>query len=175
VGPRCVERLSNRFRLMLKSCSRIVLWIRPSRPTENGYIRSVSGRLREERLNAELFSDLLDARAKLETGEVRHRIYVSFGGHVDTNWRDVRHQDSLKVRSLILFLEVGVPCGAPALQRNRHCHSRPRLVSPPWSSHGWQTNKTRLERSPLKTTGETLDRCAYELRHFSWLRPLTRW
>jgi putative transposase len=41
-------------------------FIRPGRPTENGFIESFNGRLRDECLNAELFSDLLDARAKLE-------------------------------------------------------------------------------------------------------------
>jgi putative transposase len=41
-------------------------FIRPGRPTENGYIESFNGKLRDECLNAELFSDLLDARQKLE-------------------------------------------------------------------------------------------------------------
>jgi putative transposase len=41
-------------------------FIRPGRPTENGYIESFNGRLRDECLNAELFLDLLDARKKLE-------------------------------------------------------------------------------------------------------------
>jgi putative transposase len=41
-------------------------FIRPGRPMENGYIESFNGRLRDECLNAELFSDLLDARAKLD-------------------------------------------------------------------------------------------------------------
>ena len=41
-------------------------FIRPGRPMENGYIESFNGRLRDECLNAELFSDLLDARTKLE-------------------------------------------------------------------------------------------------------------
>jgi putative transposase len=41
-------------------------FIRPGRPMENGYIESFNGRLRDECLNAELFSDLLDARRKLE-------------------------------------------------------------------------------------------------------------
>jgi len=40
-------------------------FIRPGRPMENGYIESFNGRLRDECLNVELFSDLLDARAKL--------------------------------------------------------------------------------------------------------------
>jgi len=40
-------------------------FIWPGRPMENGYIESFNGRLRDECLNVELFSDLLDARAKL--------------------------------------------------------------------------------------------------------------
>jgi len=42
-------------------------FIRPGRPMDNGFIESFNGRLRDECLNAELFSDLLDARAKLDT------------------------------------------------------------------------------------------------------------
>jgi len=41
-------------------------FIRPGRPMDNGYIESFNGRLRDECLNAELFSDLLDARTKLD-------------------------------------------------------------------------------------------------------------
>lgn len=41
-------------------------FIRPGRPTEDGYIESFNGKLRDECLNAELFLDLLDARRKLE-------------------------------------------------------------------------------------------------------------
>ncbi len=41
-------------------------FIRPGRPTENGFIESFNGKLRDECLNAELFSDLVDARRKLE-------------------------------------------------------------------------------------------------------------
>ena len=40
-------------------------FIRPGRPTENGFIESFDGKLRDECLNAELFLDLLDARRKL--------------------------------------------------------------------------------------------------------------
>ena len=36
------------------------------KPTENGHIESFNGRLRDELLNAELFSDLVDAQGKLE-------------------------------------------------------------------------------------------------------------
>jgi putative transposase len=40
-------------------------FIWPGRPMENGHIESVNGKLRDECLNLELFSDLLDARTKL--------------------------------------------------------------------------------------------------------------
>jgi len=40
-------------------------FIRPGRPVENGFIESFNGRLRDECLNAEWFSSLDDARAKL--------------------------------------------------------------------------------------------------------------
>jgi putative transposase len=41
-------------------------FIRPGRPTQNGYIESFNGRLRDECLNTEVFSNLADAREKLE-------------------------------------------------------------------------------------------------------------
>jgi len=41
-------------------------FIRPGKPTENGYIESFNGRLRDECLNAELFWTEEDARRKLE-------------------------------------------------------------------------------------------------------------
>jgi putative transposase len=40
-------------------------FIRPGRPTENGYIESFNGRLRDECLNVEVFFTLTDARRKL--------------------------------------------------------------------------------------------------------------
>lgn len=40
-------------------------FIRPGRPTENAFIESFNGKLRDECLNGELFLDLLDARRKL--------------------------------------------------------------------------------------------------------------
>ena len=41
-------------------------FIRPGRPVQNGYIESFNGRLRDECLNTEVFSNLADAREKLE-------------------------------------------------------------------------------------------------------------
>ena len=57
-------------------------FIRPGKPMENGYIESFNGRLRDECLNAELFSDLLDARRKLEAWRRdynEHRPHSSIG------------------------------------------------------------------------------------------------
>jgi putative transposase len=48
-------------------CRKVKLdFIRPGKPTENAYIESFNGRLREECLNQELFKDLRDAQYKLE-------------------------------------------------------------------------------------------------------------
>ena len=41
-------------------------FIRPGKPTENGYIESFNGRLRDECLNTHLFFSLADAKKKLE-------------------------------------------------------------------------------------------------------------
>lgn len=41
-------------------------FIRPGKPTENGFIESFNGRLRDELLNTELFFDLAEARKMLE-------------------------------------------------------------------------------------------------------------
>ena len=41
-------------------------FIRPGHPTENGYIESFNGRLRDECLNVEVFFTLADARQKLD-------------------------------------------------------------------------------------------------------------
>jgi putative transposase len=41
-------------------------FIRPGRPTENGFIESFNGRLRDERLNVELFGSLEDVQRILQ-------------------------------------------------------------------------------------------------------------
>lgn len=45
-------------------------FIRPGKPTENAYIESFNGRLRDECLNEEVFVSLQDARDKLEKWRV---------------------------------------------------------------------------------------------------------
>jgi putative transposase len=42
-------------------------FIRPGKPTENGYIESFNGKLRDELLNTEIFLNVEEARKKLET------------------------------------------------------------------------------------------------------------
>jgi len=64
-------------------------FIRPGKPMENGFIESFNGRLRDECLNAELFSDLLDARKKLEAWRRdynEHRPHSSIGNLTPTEF-----------------------------------------------------------------------------------------
>jgi len=42
------------------------LFIEPSSPWENGYIESFNGKLRDELLNMELFTTLIEARVLIE-------------------------------------------------------------------------------------------------------------
>ena len=44
-------------------------FIQPGKPTDNAYIESFNGRLREECLNVHWFEDLTDARAKLQVSK----------------------------------------------------------------------------------------------------------
>ena len=50
-------------------------FIRPGKPTENGYIESFNGRLRDECLNVHLFFDIEDARQKLEAWRTDYNHY----------------------------------------------------------------------------------------------------
>lgn len=45
-------------------------FIQPGKPTQNAYIKSFNGRLRDECLNANWFTSLSDARRKVETWRV---------------------------------------------------------------------------------------------------------
>jgi putative transposase len=54
----------------------------PGKPTENGFVESFQGRFRDECLNAEIFEDLEDAKAKIAAWRVdynRHRPHSSLG------------------------------------------------------------------------------------------------
>lgn len=58
-------------------------FIRPGKPTENGYIESFNGKLRDECLNTEIFFTLEDARQKLERWRKdynEHRPHSALGG-----------------------------------------------------------------------------------------------
>lgn len=57
-------------------------FIRPGKPTENSYIESFNGRLRDECLNVHQFVSMDDARAKIEAWRIdynRHRPHSSLG------------------------------------------------------------------------------------------------
>ena len=57
-------------------------FIRPGKPTENGFIESFNGKLRDEFLNLNLFASLADARIKLEAWRKdynEHRPHSSIG------------------------------------------------------------------------------------------------
>jgi putative transposase len=64
-------------------------FIRPGRPTENGYIESFNGRLRDECLNVEVFFTLADVRDKLE--------------HWRQDYNQVRPHSSLRDSAPALF------------------------------------------------------------------------
>jgi putative transposase len=78
-------------------------FIRPGRPMENGYIETFNGRLRDECLNAELFSDLVDARTKLAAWRQdhnEHRPHGSIGNLTPVEFaRSVRMDGPRKSKS----------------------------------------------------------------------------
>jgi len=76
-------------------------FIRPGKPTENAYIESFNGRLRDECLNTNLFFSIDDARRKLETWRV--------------DYNTVRPHSSLGDRSPSELLEA-------------HCQEAPRAA-----------------------------------------------
>lgn len=47
-----------------------LLFSRPGTPTDNGYIESESGKLRDECLNQHLFTTIKDAKEKLEAWRI---------------------------------------------------------------------------------------------------------
>ena len=49
-------------------------FIRPGKPTENAYIETFNGRLRDECLNAHVFISLADAREKIEAWRVDYNL-----------------------------------------------------------------------------------------------------
>jgi transposase InsO family protein len=53
------------FTSRLHSSGESLDFIRPGKPTENGFIESFNGRLRDKLLNVSLFLSLSDARYKL--------------------------------------------------------------------------------------------------------------
>ena len=50
-------------------------FIRPGKPSENGYIESFNGKLRDECLNANQFLTIADARSKIEAWRVDYNLH----------------------------------------------------------------------------------------------------
>lgn len=64
-----------RSRVLVKWCHENgveLRFITPGKPTENGHIESLNGTLRNECLNEYWFTDLADAREKIEAGALQH-------------------------------------------------------------------------------------------------------
>ncbi len=75
-----------RSRALVKWCHEndvLLRFITPGRPTENGHVESLNGTLRNECLNEHWFTDLTDARDKIEKWRTRYnsfRPHSSLGG-----------------------------------------------------------------------------------------------
>ena len=69
---------------------------RPGKPTENAYIESFNGRLRDECLNVEQFTSIEDARAKIEAWRIdynHYRPHRSLGDRTPVEF--MRHMQSI--------------------------------------------------------------------------------
>ena len=69
--------------------------MRPGKPTENGYIESFNGRLRDECLNVHQFMSLADAQAKIEAWRRRlqqRRPHSSLGHLTPTEFAKQRQE-----------------------------------------------------------------------------------
>jgi len=53
-------------------------YIQPGKPTQNAFIESFNGRLRDELLNEEVFTSLADARRKI----AKWRMTIIISGHI---------------------------------------------------------------------------------------------
>ena len=97
-------------------------FIRPVRPMENGYIESFNGMLRDECLNGELFSDILDARQKLAAWKRDYneeRPHTSIGepdaGRVCTPGQDHGELDRGEILNLRMVHKLGAGHGCRGL------------------------------------------------------------
>jgi len=71
-------------------------FIHPGKPTENGYIESFNGRLRDECLNVHQFMSLDDARSRIEAWRIdynQHRPHSALG-HLTPSEYALRSQDN---------------------------------------------------------------------------------
>ena len=92
--------------------------IRPGKPTENAYIESFNGRLRDECLNGNLFFSIEDARRKLEVWRV--------------DYNTVRPHSSLGDRSPSELLEAHRQGAAGGAILNLQVVQDPGQVHSPW-------------------------------------------
>jgi len=88
-----------RSRVVVKWCHENgveLRFITPGKPTENGHIESLNGTLRNECLNEHWFTDLADAREKIEAWRERYntfRPHSSLGGATpEEKYRELRSQ-----------------------------------------------------------------------------------
>ena len=80
-------------------------FIRPGKPTENAYIESFNGRLRDECLNGNLFFSIDDARRKLEVWRVDYnmvRPHSSLGDRSPSELLEAHRQEVTEGESLNL-------------------------------------------------------------------------
>jgi putative transposase len=67
------------FDLWAYHCGVTIDFIRPGKPTENGFIEAFNGKLRDECLNAHQFLSIEDARSKIETWRVDYNLHRPHG------------------------------------------------------------------------------------------------
>jgi len=79
--------------ITLSARPRELPFIRPGKPTENGYIESFNGRLRDECLNVNQFLSLADAKQKIEAWRQDYNHHRSHGtlGHLTPTEFVARH------------------------------------------------------------------------------------
>jgi putative transposase len=111
-------------------------FIRPGKPTENGYIESFHGRLRDECLNVQLFYSVQDAYEKLEA------------------WREdynrVRPHGSLGKRPPEEFLEYWAKTETPCARQTRRRLSRdPKVGNCPENGGTSKVRKAHFHSGPV--------------------------
>jgi len=84
------------------------LFIEPGSPWENGYIESFNGKFRDELLNGEIFTTLLEARVLIENWR---REYNQIRPHSSLGYRPPAPQAIRSMESKRLFMPMQLPEG----------------------------------------------------------------